>query len=203
MEERNKKAVVLNELNPSVQKGMDQYGFADQWSEILSLATKTQLENFGYYIVVDLDTKNKRYSELTKSQTGITKTQRALGQELSIDHLFFISMTAEPTVECKIEKIVDKVSSSITALKSFSFIELMSFKIELGLSFNEEIESNLKVEKKTLLDDIIKPTGVLYIKLFLESTLVNVKTGRSISYSLQEPFRLENQVGNTECPSEF
>jgi tetratricopeptide (TPR) repeat protein len=183
LEGKRKVGVVAKELPPAVRRGLDRYGLASEWQETIRAAMKTTLEEYGYYIVVDIDSRSQRYDELARSQTGITRNQQALGQELNVDHLFYVNMTAVPRVECKIELLKDAAAAAAAAL-------------QLAMA---AAGAEVKTDNTT----ISRPTGVLYLTVFVEGTLVNVETGRSISYSVQEPYRLENQVGNQECPSEL
>lgn len=183
LEGKKRVAVIPKELPPAVKRGLDQYGLASEWSETIRAAMKTTLEEYGYYIVVDIDSRNQRYEELARSQTGITRAQKALGQELNVDHLFYVNMTAVPRVECKIELLKDAAAAAAAAL-------------QLAMAASG---ADVKTDNTT----ISRPTGVLYLTVFVEGNLVNIETGRSISYSVQEPYRLENQVGNIQCPSEL
>jgi len=183
LEGKKKVAVIAKELSPAVKRGLDQYGLASEWSETIRAAMKTTLEEYGYYEVVDIDSRNDRYNELARSQTGITRVQKSLGQELNVDHLFYVNMTAVPRVECKIELLKDATAAAAAAL-------------QLAMAASG---ADVKTDNTT----ISKPTGVLYLTVFVEGNLVNIETGRSISYSVQEPYRLENQVGNPQCPSEL
>lgn len=183
---RKKVAVVIKELKPSIKNGLERFGVSTDWSETIRAAMKTQLEKFGYYIVIDIDTRNERYEELARTQTGITQTQKALGLELAVDHFFFVNMTAAPKVECKIENVSDPVALSLIAM-------------QIAATAKDK-NSNKNI---TVNSDVIKPTGVLYLTIFLEGMIVNIESGRSISYSVQEPFRLENQLGNKQCPSQL
>ncbi|MFN3604952.1 MAG: tetratricopeptide repeat protein [Leptonema sp. (in: bacteria)] len=183
LEGKKKVAVIAKELPPAVQRGLDKRGLASEWKETIRAAMKTTLEEYGYYSVIDIDSRNQRYEELARTQTGLTRTQLSLGQEFAVDHLFFVNMTAVPRVECKIEMLIDLIAATSAAL-------------QLAMAATgKDTETDSK--------DITRPTGVLYLTVFVEGTLVNIETGKSISYSVQEPFRLENQVGNTECPSEL
>lgn len=183
LEGKKKVAVIAKELPPAVQRGLDKRGLASEWKETIRAAMKTTLEEYGYYNVIDVDSRNQRYEELARTQTGLTRNQLNLGQEFAVDHLFFVNMTAVPRVECKIEMLKDLVAATSAAL-------------QLAMAASGQ---NVKTDNTT----VSRPTGVLYLTVFVEGTLVNVETGKSISYSVQEPYRLENEVGNTQCPSEL
>jgi tetratricopeptide (TPR) repeat protein len=116
---------------------------------------------------------------LARSQTGITKNQKALGQELNIDHLFYVNMTAAPRLECKTEIITNyrQVKKRI--------------KTKDGIVEISEIVPTKEIQR------------ILYLTIFLEATLVNIETGHSISSSSQEPYVLSGFVGNPDCPSEL
>ncbi len=181
---KKKIAVVAKDLPPAVRVVLDRRGLASEWRETIRSAMKTILEEYGYYAVIDIDSRSQRYEELARTQTGITRKQLALGQEFAVDHLFFVNMTALPRVECKIEMLTDPLAVSIVAL-------------QLAMAASDK-DTNVKTNQPVAL-----PTGVLYLTVFVEGTLVNVETGKSLSYSVQEPYRLENQVGNVQCPSEL
>lgn len=175
-------AVVAKELSPYITRSLNA-SLATEWSDTIRAKMKSALEEYGYYTMVDVDSRNARYNELAQSQTGLSTTQLAIGQELQSDHLFFVNMTAIPRTECKIEMVTDALAVGKMAL-------------QLALANN-------KNSKSTNVDTPSQPTGVLYLTVFVEGKLVNIETGRSVSYMNTEPFRLENSAGNQQCPSEL
>lgn len=178
---KNKKkiAVVVKELPNDIKNNLIKYQNYNEWQETVRAAMKTTLEEYGYYVVVDIESRSQRYNELARSQTGITKNQKALGQELNIDHLFYVNMTAAPRLECKTEIITNyrQVKKRI--------------KTKDGIVEISEIVPTKEIQR------------ILYLTIFLEATLVNIETGRSISSSSQEPYVLSGFVGNPDCPSEL
>lgn len=176
-------AVVAKELSPYIARSMDA-SLAAEWSDTIQAKMKSALEEYGYYTMVDVDSRNSRYNELARSQTGFSTNQLAIGQELQADHLFFVNMTAIPRVECKTEMVTDAMAVGKMAL-------------QLALATNKNNRGNSNV------DTPAQPTGVLYLTVFVEGKLVNIETSRSVSYMNTEPFRLENSAGNQQCPSEL
>lgn len=175
-------AVVAKEIPPAIQRSM-RAGLAEEWSDTIRASMKSALEDYGYYTILDVDSRNARYNELARSQTGLTNYQLSIGQELQVDHLFFVNMTALPRVECKTEMVTDSVAAASAAL-------------QLAMAANGR---DVKMSNQST----TRPTGVLYLTVFVEGKLVNVETGRSVSTSTTEPFKLQNQAGNPECPSEL
>lgn len=175
-------AVVAKEIPPAIKRSM-RAGLAEEWSDTIRASMKSVLEDYGYYTILDVDSRNARYNELARSQTGLTNYQLAIGQELQVDHLFFVNMTALPRSECKTEMVTDTVAAASAAL-------------QLAMAANGR---DVKMNNQST----SRPTGVLYLTVFVEGKLVNVETGRSVSTSTTEPFKLQNQAGNPECPSEL
>ncbi|MCS7205431.1 MAG: hypothetical protein NZ853_07025 [Leptospiraceae bacterium] len=180
---KKKVAVIAKEPPPAIRRSFDRLGLASELNETMRAAMKTKLQQYGYYTVLDIDSRNERYQELARTQTGITQAQKRLGLELEVDHLIFVNMTAIPRVECKVELITDAVAAAAVALQ----LALAASGVEV------------KIDNTTT----SRPTGVLYLTVFLEGTIVNVETGKSISHSVQKPVRLANQAGNIQCPSEL
>ena len=182
LEGKKRVAVVAKEIPPAIQRSM-RAGLAEEWSDTIRASMKSALEDYGYYTILDVDSRNARYNELARSQTGLTNYQLAIGQELQVDHLFFVNMTALPRVECKTEMVTDSVAAASAALQ-----------LAMAAKGQDVKMSNQSTSR---------PTGVLYLTVFVEGKLVNVETGRSVSTSTTEPFKLQNQAGNPECPSEL
>ncbi len=178
---KNKKkiAVVVRDVSSDIKNNLIKYQIYNEWQETVRAAMKTTLEEYGYYIVVDIDSRSQRYNELARSQTGITKNQKALGQELNIDHLFYVSMTAAPRVECKTEMV--------TTYKQVT----TRVKTKDGIVEKTEMVPTKEIQR------------ILFLTIFLEATLVNIETGRSISSSNQEPYTFAGTIGNPDCPSEL
>jgi len=179
LQNKKKIAVIVKELPATNQGIFIKHQSFSEWQETARAVLKTTLEEYGYYIVVDIDSRSQRYNELARSQTGITKAQIALGQELNIDHLLYVNMTAAPLVECKTE-IITTYKQVTTRVKTKDGI----------------VEKTEMVPTKDI-------QRVLYLTIFLEATLVNIESGRSISNSNQEPYVLFGQIGNPDCPSEL
>lgn len=163
LEGKKKIAVVAKDLSPAVRRGLDQRGLASEWRETIRSAMKTILEEYGYYAVIDIDSRSQRYDELARTQTGLTRKQLVLGQEFAVDHLFFVNMTALPRVECKVENLTDPIAVSMAAL-------------QLAMAAKDN-NSNVNTRSQPT----TKPTGVLYLTIFVEGTLVNVETSKSIA----------------------
>lgn len=182
LEGKKRVAVVARDIPPIIKRSM-KAGLAEEWSDTIRASMKSVLEDYGYYTIVDLDSRNARYNELARSQTGLTSAQLAIGQELQVDLLFFVNMTALPRAECKTEMVTDSVAAASAAL-------------QLAMAAQG---SDVKMSNQST----SRPTGVLYLTVFVEGKLVNVETGRSVSTATSEPFRLQNEAGNPECPSEL
>lgn len=185
LDNKKRVGVIARELPAGMINTLRREGLATEWSETMLATMRTALEDYGYYTLVDVESRKQRYAELANSQAGFSTVQLALGQELQVDHLFFVNMTAIPRVECKIEMVVDKFAAAAAAADA-----IMAARSNRGNRGGNN-------------QPVSKPTGVLYLTVFLEGKLVNIETGRSSSYSTTDPLRAENQPGNTDCPSQL
>lgn len=183
LDNKKRVGVIARAIPAGMMNTLRREGLATEWSETMLATMRTALEDYGYYTLVDVESRKQRYDELANSQTGMTSMQLAIGQELQVDHLFFVNMTAIPRVECKIENVVDKFAAAAAAADA-----IMAAR-------------NRRPGGST--QPVSKPTGVLYLTVFLEGKLVNIETGRSSSFSTSDPLRAENQPGNTDCPSQL
>ncbi|MCB1303152.1 MAG: hypothetical protein KDK37_02690 [Leptospiraceae bacterium] len=177
---KRKIAVVARDLPAGYSTDLTRLGLASEWQDTMRSSIQSAMQTRGFYSIVDLDSRSTRYQELAHAQSGMTRNQLAIGKELAVESILFVRMTALPRVECKVEEITD----------------LSTAALQLAMAAANKGQTNGEAQYK-------KPTGVTYLTVFVEATLVNVETGRSISYSNTKPHRLENDVGNLQCPSQL
>ncbi|MCB1137191.1 MAG: hypothetical protein KDK23_00485 [Leptospiraceae bacterium] len=177
---KRKLAVVARELPPGFSTNLTRLGLASEWQDTIRGSIQSAMQRRGFYSMVDLDSRDRRYQELAHAQSGMTMNQLRIGRELAVESILFVRMTALPRVECKIEEVTD----------------LSTAALQLAMAAASKGQNTGEAQYK-------KPTGVTYLTVFVEATLVNVETGRSISFSNTAPHRLENDVGNTQCPSQL
>lgn len=156
------------------------------FSEIAEGEVQKAMTGRGYYNFIDLKHRKARLRELVRTQTGLTSVSKMIGQETAVDALLVVVMDREPKMECKIEGITDGAQVAVEALK-------------LGVDIYARSQGhNLGID--TDMSNTRRPTGVLYMTLFLQGKIVNVETGESVAYSVAKPYRQVNTVGNTRCP---
>jgi tetratricopeptide (TPR) repeat protein len=173
---KRKIGVIAVEPNPTL---MQRIGTQMDWSSTVEASLTTTLTQKGFYTLLDMSSRKARLRELAYTQTGLTGEQRQIGTELAADGLLFIRMTNPPLQECKTEMIQDYAG---TALR-------------MGLAaMARNADGAAEGAKK-------EPTGVLYLTVFLQGTIVNLESGRSVTYAHSKPYKLQNEAGNPECPS--
>lgn len=172
-------AVVARDLSPNISAQLSGSALAGEWQETTRGTVKKAFEGKGFYEIIDLDSRDLRYRELAHAQTGMTRNQLKIGQELAINALLFVQMTAKPRSECKREE-VSKLSAQA---------------MQLAMMAASKGEAGAEPPKQY--------AGVTYVTAFVQGTLVNVETGASVSYTSTSPYRLENDAGNLQCPSEL
>ncbi|MBI41143.1 MAG: hypothetical protein CMF59_16220 [Leptospiraceae bacterium] len=177
---KRKLAVVARDLPAGYSTNLNRLGLATEWQDTIRGSVQSAMQGRGFYSIVDLDSRDRRYQELAHAQSGMTRNQLQIGRELAVESILFVRMTALPRVECKIEEVTD----------------LSTAALQLAMAAASKGQSSGDAQYK-------KPTGVTYLTVFVEATLVNVETGRSMSFSNTKPHRLENDVGNTQCPSQL
>ncbi len=69
----------------------------ETWARTVEARVRQRLNDYGYYNIIDIETRRAQLSELARSQTGVSEMQLAIGRQLAADGLMFISMTREPT----------------------------------------------------------------------------------------------------------
>ncbi|MCE9597322.1 MAG: hypothetical protein K8S54_05075 [Spirochaetia bacterium] len=176
MASKRKVGVVGVEPNPTL---MQQIGTDQDWTSTVEGAVSTALTQKGFYTIIDLSSRKQRLKELAYTNTGLTGEQRNIGVELAADGLMFLRMTAPPRKECKTEYVTDLAGSAL--------------KLGLAMAMKDKQGAGDAQEKK--------PTGVLFLTVFVQGTLVNLETGRSVTYAHNKPYKLQNEAGNPQCPS--
>ena len=68
----------------------------ETWARTVETAVRQKFNEFGYYNIIDIETRRAQLSELARSQSGVTENQLEIGRQLSADGLLLISMTQEP-----------------------------------------------------------------------------------------------------------
>jgi len=157
------------------------------FTEIAEGEVENAFTRRGYFEFVDLKNRKDRLRELARTQTGLTRVQKLIGQEKAVDALLVVKMDRYPKMECKIENLYDSAQIAVEALK-------------LGVDiFARSQGHNLGID--TDMGNTRRPTGVLYLTPFIKAKLVNIETGRVVSYSFEKPFRQVNRVGTVQCPT--
>ncbi|HMU83161.1 MAG TPA: hypothetical protein PKE49_16340 [Leptospiraceae bacterium] len=173
---KRKVGVVAASPNPNL---LQQIGYDQDWSATVEGAVTTELTQRGFYTMIDTSSRKQRLRELAYTQTGLTGEQRNIGQELAAEGLLFIRMTAPPLKECKTEYVTDFAATAL--------------KLGMKMAMKDSNGAGDAQEKK--------PTGVLFLTVFVQGTLTNLETGQSVTYAHSKPYKLQNEAGNQECPS--
>ena len=159
----------------SKENFLQKLGLQIDWTKTIQGAVNNAFQKWAYFKMVDLESRRAQLEQLAYSRTGLTTGAQSIGKQLNADGLLFITMTAPPLQECKIEKRFSAGAALGAAVA-----------LARGTGGSTEVE---------------KDTGVLYLTVFVEARLVRTTTGQVISFQNNRPFKLDNDVGNRQCPS--
>lgn len=157
------------------QDFLTKFGIKTDWTKTIQGAVVNAFDKWGYFRLVDLESRREQLEQLAHSASGMTTGVMSIGQQLNADGLVFIDMTNQPLQECKVESIFDPAAAALAAMDAVR-----------GTGGNREVK---------------KPTGVLYLTIFVRARLVRTTTGQMTSYQNKDPFKLESSIGDTNCPS--
>ncbi|MBX7057952.1 MAG: tetratricopeptide repeat protein [Leptospirales bacterium] len=149
------------------------------WTATMEAALTNQISERGYFNLVDISSRKERLRELAYTQSGMTAESLQIGRELQINLLLIVRPTSRPKVECRVEQRTDYAGSALALASAAAS----------GNSNNAGLQK--------------KPTGVLSLTVYVQGILVNVETGRTLSYANSEPFVLAADVGDSSCPSQL
>lgn len=77
------------------QRFSKRFRFED-WGPTVETRVRQKINEFGYYNLIDIESRRAQLTELARSQSGTSSNQLAIGRQLSADGLLFITMTREP-----------------------------------------------------------------------------------------------------------
>ena len=152
------------------------------WSSTVQGAVVTAFDKSGYFRLIDLKGRQQRLQEIAHSRGGTTVAQKEIGKEIGADAFLFIEVTNQPKADCKTELKTDlaKAGAGLAALV------ISKGKDDGGVGIGEKQE-----------------TGVRIVTVFVTARMVNIESGRQVVHSHSEPYKLYNDAGNTQCPSEL
>jgi len=175
MQGRRKVGIVA--VKPRDPTMLQRMGYTEDWSATVEAAVNAAISRRGYYTLIDVASRRDRLTELAYTQSGMTDQQKTIGQELATDGLLFIQMTNQPRQECKTEMVTSAMAVAGN---------LLSMAVSKGQARQQ---------------DTTVPTGALFLTVFIQAKLTNIETGQTVIFSVNKPFKLVNEAGNTECPS--
>lgn len=176
LEGRRNLAVVAAKFDKKYASNLGKY--AQSWNESIEVVVSKTLSELGYYNIVDLSSRKQRLQELAYSQSGLTQESLEIGRELQARNFFIVRMTKAPEVRCKIEEVENYVTTAIVVTARSIVMPEEAGNINTG-----------------------RPTGVLYVAMFIEGRLSNLETGRSISHFYSQTLRVPSKAGNRKCSS--
>ncbi|MFB5649198.1 lipoprotein LipL41 [Leptospira wolffii] len=134
-----------------------------------------------YYKLIDLSKRADSLNEATLTLAGITKSRVKLGNQLGAEAILHIGYQ-KPYTECGSEMMVDYGAA---ALKVGGAIASMA----TGKNVDTGGGS------------VSKQTGIRYMLIPLDATLIKVETGEVKKAVVSNPAKVDAGVGNLDCPS--
>jgi hypothetical protein len=151
-------------------------GLASNWSASVLGAVEKAINDYAYFRIIDPGSRRMRLEALAQSQTGLTSTQKQLGQELAIDGFLIVEIAGSPAYDCK---------------------QKISFETR-----NECLQRNSEgkcMSSRDVREKII--TGEMHFAMPLKARLVNVETGQALAHQHDRPSVTANYRGNEACPA--
>ncbi|MDV6237169.1 lipoprotein LipL41 [Leptospira ellisii] len=137
----------------------------------------------SYFRLTDLSKRADILNEATFSLTGVTESRANIGKLIGAEAILYIGYQ-KPYTECGTENKIDLVAAG---RKAAGIAASMIAKQGTGTSTSNE--------------PVSKPTGVRYMLIPLDATLINVETGEVKKAVVSNPAKVFNSVGNLRCPS--
>lgn len=134
-----------------------------------------------YYKLIDLSKRADSINEASLTLTGITKSRVKLGNQLGAEAILHIGYQ-KPYTECGSEMMVDYGAA---ALKVGGAIASMAT--------GKQVDTGS--------GPVSKQTGIRYMLIPLDATLIKVETGEVKKAVVSNPAKVDAGVGNLDCPS--
>ena len=162
------------------------FAYVENWSDLIEGKVSSEFAGRGYYRIIDLKSRKDRLREIAFSKLGITAEEKELGEELAVDTLLVLEISEPPRDDCKIEMHSSTMSYGSTALK-------VGFMVGVAVL----------LDRAVIVTDVSpeRPTGVRYLSIYVNAKLVNVETGRAVTWAVTAPYSLQADPGDRNCPS--
>ncbi len=173
----------------------------EDWRPVIESSIESEISARKAFKIVDVSSRKARLTELAYTQTGLTAEQRNIGQELAVNAAIFVRMTAAPKQECKKESVLNDANPGGAIIGGLIGNDRNAVESNNEMSFSDRMGTSMRTGLQGIAGR--SDTGVRYMTVFVQAKLTNLETGQSITRAISKPFRLKNQAGNTECPSEL
>ena len=171
-------------------------GYDRNWDDTVEAVTSKALTDFGYYNLVDTRTRKERLQSIAYSQSGLTQEALEIGRELQAHALFIVRLTSQPKAQCRIEDIKEEIHINTLPIHKKKKYNERSYKYPYKPSYK-----NSQQNTTTGIVTVKRPTGVLYVTMYLEGRLTHLETGRAITHFYNETLRMPSVVGDRTCIS--
>ncbi|MBW7857658.1 MAG: hypothetical protein H3C43_05045, partial [Leptonema sp. (in: Bacteria)] len=163
------KKVGIIAVPPQTNSQLSEFG--DMTSTIQG-AAENAFRDYRYFTIVDISSRADRMQEIALSQTGATNEQRQIGQEMSVDAFLYLEVPNPPQAECK--------QSSRQESRQVC----------------TQYDSNKKcLNYQTRFINISSAT--LTVKVAVKGRLVNIETGRTLTYTASNIGGANQNISNS------
>lgn len=197
---RRNLAVVARPLDPAIA---GKVSLPTNWVDLIEGRVGGAVKDQGYFTLISPGARKERLRELARSQTGLTSTQLAIGQEIQADLLLILSLATVPRTECSVARKSGNILGNLVRGTDATdpIVLARAEQRSVGMAIVDFIGSGGGL--LTTVAPVLPVVGVRDTTVFVTGTLVNVETGQSMVVTNTEPFRLENDTNLMECPSEL
>ncbi|TGK12175.1 lipoprotein LipL41 [Leptospira fluminis] len=136
----------------------------------------------SYYRLIDLSKRADALNEATLSLTGITKNRAKIGNMLGAEAILYIGYQ-KPYTECGSEMMVDYGAAAMKVGGALA-----------SMATGKNIDTSGS-------GPVTKQTGIRYMLIPLDATLIKVETGEVKKAVVSNPAKVDAGVGNLACPS--
>ncbi len=120
-------------------------------------SVRNAIHAYRYLVVVDTESRKQRLEEIAFSRTGLTSEQQSIGKELSADAFLFIEVPAAPQHSCERSQTQTQHSRCVKQNEKGECLETQYY-------------------------TVTKHYARLKMSVYVQGRLVNVATGRTMSF---------------------
>ncbi len=200
-----------------VNKNIDELGKADgltnteDWSHILEIAVNKGISELGYFNQIDTGNYRSYLRGIEYNKLNLTKEAIDIGLKLKAESFLILQISKNPKIECKVEELLDSPEVSILVVGGgpvfhrpyyYGYHPYRGYRY-YGRSYRyyPYVPYYYPEYIVTTSHQRTQKTGVIYVSIYVEGRLFNLKTNKTASHLYSETMRIRSEIGDQSCPS--